>query len=55
MKIYIWPNGEWCYKEALSDYLDYYSDDYSEMTVPDDTPQDQIEQEVQNLLNLDIL
>jgi hypothetical protein len=55
MKIYIWPNGDWCYEEDLSDYLHDYSDDYSEMTVPDHATEDQIEQEVQNLLNLDIL
>ena len=36
MKIYYWPNKDWCYEDQLEEWLQDRSDDFATMEIPDD-------------------
>lgn len=42
MKVYVWPDGVWCYAEEVSMFT-HKSDDYSTLLLPDEATEDDIE------------
>jgi hypothetical protein len=47
--VYIWPNGTYCFKEDLKDYLTFMSDDYT--TEVFDTHDLEFDDFVENILH----
>lgn len=46
IRVFVWPNDEWCFEEDLEDMLRWLSDDYFEARIPADLFDGELDEEV---------
>lgn len=51
MKIYMWPNGDWCTEDNFESFSECLSDDYQITTVEDSVTEEDIEAFVLQLVD----
>ena len=55
MKIYMWPNGDWCIEDDFETFSLHLGDDYQTMICPEHITKDDIDEFVVELISKGLL
>ena len=55
MKVYMWPNGDWCIEDDFESFSLHLGDDYQTMTCPEYVKENDIDDFVIELINKGLL